>query len=136
MRPYINSINIESLKEEIVKSNGLSFEQLPVDVLRIALLIHKHYNWDGCTIEWLKDETRTDVTRRFKGVTGYRPKEYINILRMELTRRLIQDSKVTNLSQIAYASGFYDYTSFSKAVKNYFGKSPANLRNELVKTDT
>lgn len=72
---------------------------------------------------------RTHFTRVFKQLTNMSPKQYINQIRMERAKELLN----TNLSieQVASSCSFPDALYFSKQFKKWSGASPTQYRDEL-----
>lgn len=65
--------------------------------------------------------------RRFKNLTGRRPMDYINELRMNKAVELLAESSL-NISEIALAVGFDDSNYFSRLFRKYKQISPSALR--------
>ncbi|ACT03178.1 transcriptional regulator, AraC family [Paenibacillus sp. JDR-2] len=72
---------------------------------------------------------RTHFTKVFKQLTSLSPKQYINQVRMERARELLN----TNISieQVGNSCGFTDPLYFSKQFKKWTGTSPTQYREEL-----
>ena len=69
--------------------------------------------------------------RRFKTVMGTTPIQYINFLRLDHAKHLIEQTDKP-ISLIMEETGFYDSAHFSKSFKAYFNYSPSRYR-ELYK---
>lgn len=63
------------------------------------------------------------MMRKFKNETGYTIHNYITSKRLLMARSLI--SQGMPVMKAAQASGFHDYTTFVRAYKKQFGKSPS-----------
>ena len=84
-------------------------EPLPIDRLAEHAFLSKYY-----------------LMRRFKAVTGYGIHRYITSKRLLLARSLLEgDAPIT---QICYDCGFQDYSSFSRAFRHMFHRTPAQYR--------
>ncbi|MFV0363643.1 MAG: PocR ligand-binding domain-containing protein [Suipraeoptans sp.] len=64
---------------------------------------------------------------RFKQVTGSTFKEYLNIVRIEESKRLLSNTEFA-IIDIAIAVGFEDQSYFSKVFKKYTGMTPKQFR--------
>ena len=64
----------------------------------------------------------------FKQRTGENFRDYLLSVRVELARTLLAEGKLT-VSEIAAATGYQDYRSFSRAFKNVTGFSPSEYYN-------
>ncbi|TWJ03360.1 AraC-like DNA-binding protein [Mucilaginibacter frigoritolerans] len=69
----------------------------------------------------------------FKQHTGESPKQYIIKVRLETTLLLLVIHPHKSLKEIALDCGFSSPAVFSRAVKNYFGISPEEIRERLPK---
>lgn len=65
--------------------------------------------------------------RQFKKRTGYSPIEYVNVLKIDKAKTMIQQSDKP-ISDIMEELGFYDLAHFSKLFKSYCGYSPKKFR--------
>jgi signal transduction histidine kinase/ligand-binding sensor domain-containing protein/AraC-like DNA-binding protein len=70
---------------------------------------------------------RTLFYKKIKGITGYPPKEYLNIIRMKKAAELLATTSL-NISEISYKVGIKDPFYFTKCFKAQFGKTPRNFR--------
>lgn len=75
---------------------------------------------------------RTHFTKVFKQLTSLSPKQYINQVRMERAKELLN----TNISieQVGNSCGFSDPLYFSKQFKKWTGISPTQYRDELKRS--
>jgi transcriptional regulator GlxA family with amidase domain len=69
------------------------------------------------------------LNRRIKNITGETTQHYVQNLRLEQARHLLQTTQMS-VSEIGYRCGFEDATSFSRAFKRSFGQSPTQYKNE------
>ena len=63
------------------------------------------------------------MMRRFRNETGYTIHNYISEKRLLLAQQLLQ--RGATLTAAAEQSGYQDYSTFSRAYKKQFGKSPS-----------
>jgi AraC-like DNA-binding protein len=75
--------------------------------------------------------SRRSFERRFKDCTGFSPATYLRILRFQGTYRMLENGKAHSLTDIAYASGFFDQSHFIRDFKRFSGLNP---RSYFVKT--
>lgn len=68
--------------------------------------------------------------RRFKVVTGYSFKEYLNRKRVQEAKALISKNGM-NISEACYAVGFNDLSYFGRVFKRIAGKTPSDYRRQL-----
>jgi AraC-like DNA-binding protein len=65
--------------------------------------------------------------RRFKKATGLNPMKYIQILRLEYARELLQSSDAP-LAELAQQCGYSDIYHFTHSFTRHFGESPSACR--------
>ena len=65
--------------------------------------------------------------RKFKERTGYSPLHYVNILKIDKAKTMIEQSD-ENINSIMDKLGFLDSAHFSKLFKSYTGYSPIQFR--------
>lgn len=75
---------------------------------------------------------RTMLYKKVKGITGYAPNEYLNIIRIKKAAELLITSDL-NVSEIAYQVGFNDPYYFSRCFKDQFSISPLQYRKQHVR---
>ncbi len=74
----------------------------------------------------------TYFCRRFREVTGLPLMKYLRILRLELARKLLEDTPDT-IGNISWKCGFQDMGYFSNCFKKQYGMSPAGYRTACQK---
>lgn len=98
-------------------------------VKKIIDYIHLKYNEQihvediarSCGLE------RSYLTRLFKSATGYSPQEYLIVYRMRVACSMLTESNMP-IQHIAYAVGYKDSFTFSKAFKKHMNLSPTSYR--------
>lgn len=78
-------------------------------------------------ISHLFSYNETHFCRRFKKTTGLTLMEYIRILRLEQAETLL-NTEQAEIREIAWRCGFHDESYFSRAFKEFNGKSPREFR--------
>ena len=99
-----------------------------VENIKIAMgYIQAHFT-AKLTMESVADEVGLSVyhfAREFKKVTGVTFVSYINHLRCESAKKMLQSGKYT-VAEACMENGFENLSYFSKTFKKFFGKSPAS----------
>lgn len=72
---------------------------------------------------------RDKLKKGFKELFDVSPHECLVQERMKKAKELLEETDMP-IKEIAYLTG-YNYTSFITKIKNYFGCSPASMRNLL-----
>ncbi len=100
------------------------------DLIRKALgIIAKNYA-SNITLDDVAGEVHLNpayFSTLFKREVGYSFKEYLNMIRIEESKRLLTNSKYA-IVDIAIAVGFEDQSYFSKVFKKYTGITPKQYR--------
>lgn len=73
--------------------------------------------------------TPEHLCRKFKERTGLTPLTYLKIYRLDLARKMLQDTDVS-VSEIAAACGFDDANYFARCFKAHFECSPSKYRKK------
>ena len=72
--------------------------------------------------------TERTFMRKFNAVTGNTPLEYIQRVRVEAAKRMLEDAKYT-AEEVSHKTGYDDYQSFRKIFKRITGLSPQRHRH-------
>ena len=67
---------------------------------------------------------------QFRVATGYRPREYLLLKRIERAKEMMKASRVP-LVEVAFAVGFNAQAHFSTVFRRFTGKSPAQWKQEF-----
>jgi len=67
----------------------------------------------------------TSFHRHFKAITGYAPLAYQRYIRLLDARRLLASGS-SNVTSIAFATGYASASQFSREYKRCFGVAPSN----------
>jgi transcriptional regulator GlxA family with amidase domain len=83
----------------------------------------------GRMIAWSGLPRRT-FDRRFRAATGYSPKDYVQSLRIEEAKQLLERDG-QSVERIAEAVGYGDVRAFRRLFRNMTGLSPAEYRRRF-----
>ena len=100
------------------------------EIIRTAIrYISKHYATDLTLTEVAEEVhlTPSYFSSLFKQSTGSSFKEYLNMIRIEESKRLLIGS-TASISEISQACGFQDQSYFTKTFKKYTGLTPREYR--------
>ena len=92
--------------------------------------IEKHYDDDGLNVQALAKQfafSRRNFIRRFKEATANTPIEYIQRVRVEAAKKMLEDSNKT-INEIILATGYNDSKTFRLVFKKHTGFSPSVYR--------
>ncbi len=64
------------------------------------------------------------LLRRIKSLTGLSSKQYIQTVKLQKARHLLENKTYNTISEVAYACGFNTPTYFGKIFEKHFGKKP------------
>lgn len=74
--------------------------------------------------------SRRNLIRRFKAATGNTPRTYIQRLRIEEAKRILESSE-SNVSQAMFAVGYTDVNTFRDLFQRYTGFLPSQYRRKF-----
>lgn len=117
-----------SLNTDIIATNPLD-KKLLDDVQRI---VETNLDNTGFTIDQLANEmgmARTALYKKFKGITGNTPNEFITEVRLKKAAFLLRNHPEYDISQISYMVGFSTPRYFSTCFKNHYNVKPSDYRN-------
>lgn len=66
------------------------------------------------------------LLRRLKSLTGLSTTDYIQEVKLQKARHLLENKAYQTISEVAYASGFSTSSYFTKVFKKHFGKLPGD----------
>lgn len=108
--------------------SGIDAVKEPVDFIKNNYQTH-------FTIEKLADVAHLSVSaleRRFKKYLSKTPKQVVNEIRLENSRKLLVETNIP-IAQVGDESGFMDHSYFSKQFKLFFGELPSEFRENYRK---
>lgn len=89
---------------------------------------------DANTVEQLMSEvpaSRRNLARRFKQATGSTLIEYLQMIRIEAARRLLEQSAQSSVMEVMLESGYNDLKSFRLLFKKNVGMTPKAYREKF-----
>ncbi len=96
--------------------------------------IHENYSSNSLSISAIADEFDVSVqylSKRFKKKMGIGPLEYLQLLRIEKSKQLLNDGN-NRVKDVARKIGFINSASFIRVFKKYEGVSPGVYRASKV----
>ena len=69
--------------------------------------------------------SRSQLTRKIKAITGLAPAACIMQIRLEEAKRLLGIYPPLSMAEIAFQTGFFDHSHFSRVFRQYFGITPS-----------
>ncbi len=102
------------------------------DIIDIQNWLEEHFSED-VTVESLALRARMSrrtFERRFRDATGESPRQYIQHVRVEKAKQLLQDSNMT-FDEITYNVGYEDSSTFSRVFKKNTGLSPGLYKHRI-----
>ena len=102
------------------------------DILRVQNWLEKHFS-EPLLIDNLAEQFGFGVRnfkRRFKEATGYTPIAYLQTLRLEKAKQLLESTRMS-LDSITYKVGYEDSNSFRRLFQQRVGLLPAAYRKRF-----
>lgn len=103
------------------------------EIRRIQTLIEEQAA-DKLVVSQLADRAamaeRTFI-RRFKNATGNTPSEYIQRVKVELAKELLENDRLS-VKEICYETGYEDQSYFRNIFKKYTGLTPADYKKQFT----
>lgn len=75
--------------------------------------------------------TERTFIRRFKNATGNTPSEYIQRVKVELAKELLEDNRLA-VKEVCYEIGYEDQSYFRTIFKKYTGLTPADYKKQFT----
>jgi AraC-like DNA-binding protein len=131
---YLNAKATEVICGVVAQINGLVPQMRRSPAIRskrvaieTAATIYRREIFNAPTIEQLATRVglnRNDLTEGFREAFGATPHAYGHLLRMEEARLMLQDGQ-QSISEVARRIGYEGYSSFARAYRSHFGRSPS-----------
>jgi AraC-like DNA-binding protein len=74
----------------------------------------------------------SQLFRRIKALTHMSPGRYIQFVRLEKAKELLEQGKY-NVSEVAFSVGFVSCSHFTRAFQKQFGFNPSSIRQSIAK---
>ncbi|EFM08936.1 transcriptional regulator, AraC family [Paenibacillus curdlanolyticus YK9] len=119
----------------VLQSNQKRTTKSNLKVYELLDYIHQHYA-SKITSERIESEFDCNfdyINRTFNQLTGYSIAHYVNKVRIDHARELLQTTKLS-IGEIAELVGFFDIYHFSKVFKRYVGVSPTTYFKGIQET--
>ncbi|MEL6944465.1 MAG: AraC family transcriptional regulator, partial [Bacteroidota bacterium] len=98
---------------------------------KVGEIVQANLSDENFTVEKLGRTLRLDRTqlfRKLKALTGENPSHFIRTTRLKIAYQLLENQTAT-VAEIAFQVGFSNPSYFSRSFKQYFGKTPGEVRN-------
>ncbi len=92
--------------------------------------IRENLSSDILTVPFLAREfamSESTLLRQLKRLTGLTPNQYLQEMRLDKARRLLENRTYNSISRVAAEVGYTDSRSFSRSFRKRFGKLPSEL---------
>lgn len=100
---------------------------------KVVTFVIKRVGQSDASIESLASDmciTRGYLNRKLKTITGMTTQQYVQRIRMEQARLVLEGQKEVSISELAMQCGFEDSASFTRAFRRVFGKTPSQYRED------
>ena len=98
-------------------------------------MVREHLS-EGCSISLLATHaamSESSLNRFLKKITGLTPGQFIRDIRLQEAIFLLESKKYKTISEVVYAVGFEDASSFTRLFKKRFGKCPSTYMESIPK---
>ncbi len=101
-------------------------------VLKCQTWLADNYDQDDVVAELIRHSglPRRTFARRFRAATGYSPLEYVQALRIEEAKQVLETSTIS-VEEIAREIGYDDVASFRRLFRRLAGMSPGEYRRKF-----
>lgn len=109
------------------EKRGQDSKRIYSKILLIQQYIDDHFAED-MTVEQIAKSNYISpdyLTKCFREVTGYTPKQYITANRLVYARKLLRTTEMT-VDSVAYHAGFFNVNNFIRSFKQYYGETPGS----------
>ena len=100
---------------------------------KVVTFVIKRVGQSDASIESLASDmciTRGYLNRKLKTITGMTAQQYVQRIRMEQARLILESRTEVTVADLAMQCGFEDSTSFTRAFRRVFGKTPSQYRED------
>ena len=106
------------------KRHDKNFDNIRIAIIYIRDNIREKISVDS--LAQMSGMSKYHFIREFKRITHYTPVMYINIVRIEMARRLIVEKKLS-VGEVSERCGFENLSYFTKTFKKYTGMTPSEM---------
>lgn len=101
-------------------------------VLKCQTWLAENYDQDDVVAELIRHSglPRRTFARRFRAATGYSPLEYVQALRIEEAKQILETSAMA-VEEVAREVGYDDVASFRRLFRRLAGMSPGEYRRKF-----
>lgn len=95
--------------------------------------VQEHFASDILTVPMMANEfamSESTLLRQLKRLTGLSPIQYLQEIRLDEARRLLENRIYDSIAQVASKVGYDDARSFSRSFRQRFGKLPSEMLGE------
>ena len=95
--------------------------------------VQKHFSSDLLSVTALAHEfamSESTLLRQLKRLTGLSPIQYLQEVRLNEARRLLENRVFDSIAQVASKVGYDDARSFARSFRQRFGKLPSEMLGE------
>ena len=95
--------------------------------------VQKHFSSDILSVSSLAHEfamSESTLLRQLKRLTGLSPIQYLQEVRLDEARRLLENRACDSIAQVASKVGYDDARSFARSFRQRFGKLPSEMMGE------
>lgn len=111
----------------------LTYEEKLIEELE--KMVREHLS-EGCSINSLATHaamSESSLNRFLKKITGLTPGQFIRDIRLQEAIFLLESQQYKTISEVVYAVGFEDASSFTRLFKKRFGKNPSTYLEIISK---
>lgn len=97
-------------------------------------IIHSNIKNPNLNIDDIASEiglSKSQLGRRIKSLSGFRPVEIIRNERLKMAKVMLTTSEDKTISEVAYEVGFSLPSYFSKCYRDFYGESPSEVRRRV-----
>ncbi len=127
----VDEMNVEEKGATASGPNDADMHFLTRVVDAVCLLLSRSKETSVTTVASMMCMSNSQFYRKIVAITGYTPTAYIQRVKINKAKKLINDNATMGLSEVATYCGFDTYSNFSRVFKNVCGVSPKEYRKRL-----
>ena len=120
-------------KEDIVQADDADLQFLLKVSDAVNAQMDENKKTDVATIAACLCISNSHLYRRIVALTGYNPSSYIQRLKIQRAKDLLDTNPHMNFKEVAYRCGFDTYPNFNRAFKNVMQVTPTEYRKEKAR---